>query len=54
MEASPAIVLSPAINVSLAPVVAPPAQAYANAPTMEANLLPVPIALQLSVADHLM
>ena len=53
-EALPALVPSPAINVSLAPVAAPPVQAQANTPTTEANLLPVPIALQPSVADHLM
>ena len=54
LEASPALVPSPAVNVSLAPVAAPPVQAPAKAPTAEANLLPVPIALQPSVADHLM
>ena len=49
LEASPALVPSPAVNVSLAPVAAPPVQAPANAPTVEANLLMVPIALQPSV-----
>ena len=53
-EASPALVPSPAVNVSLAPVAAPPVQAQANTSTVEANLLPVPIAYQPSVADHLM
>ena len=43
-EAPPALVSSPAVSVSLAPVAAPPVQVQANTSTVEANLLPVPIA----------
>ena len=44
LEASPALVLSPAISVSLALVSGLPVKARANTSTLEANLLPVPIA----------
>ena len=54
LEAPPALVSSPAISVSLALVAALPVQAQASTSTVEANLLPVPIAQQPSVIDHLM
>ena len=44
LEASPALVLSPAISVSITHFATPPVQAQANASTVEANLLLVPIA----------
>ena len=53
-EALPALVSSPAVSVSLAPVATLPVQAQASTSTVEANLLPVPIAKQPSVTDHLM
>ena len=43
-EAPSALVSSPAISVSLAPVAGTPVQAQANTSIVEANLLPVPIA----------
>ena len=43
-EALPALGSSPAFSVSLAPVATLPVQAQANTSTVEANLLPVPIA----------
>ena len=43
-EAPPALVLSPAVSVRLAPVSTLPVQARASTSTLEANLLLVPIA----------
>ena len=54
LKAPPALVSSPAVSVSLTPVAAPPVQAQANTSTVEANLLPVPIAQRPSVVDQLM